>query len=82
MTICEKRWNDAGHRSMIDFTKTKTQYYMDLVKERQLNPCNEMQQKYYCFGNYSDCKCEICPVKEACMKQLQINNSKYLRRKK
>jgi len=36
-------------------------------------------KKPYCFGNYSDCACNECPVVKKCIKQLDINNAEYKR---
>jgi len=37
--------------------------------------------KPYCFGNYSDCACNECPAVEGCIKQLDINNAEYEKKK-
>jgi len=34
-------------------------------------------EKPYCFGNYSDCACNECPVVKECIEQLAVNNAEY-----
>ena len=45
MRACEKCWADAGKRLLSDTSKSKTEHYMDLLKEREDNPCSEAEQK-------------------------------------
>ena len=40
MASCEKCWWDAGLRAMEDFSKSKVEHYIDLLKERIDNPCS------------------------------------------
>lgn len=39
MVLCQKCWDDAHLRMMDDPTKTQTDHYLDLIKER--NGCVE-----------------------------------------
>ncbi len=44
MSSCEKCWNDAGKRESADHSKSKTEHYYDLLKERESNPCSPREQ--------------------------------------
>jgi len=36
---CEKCWSDAYRRMICDSSKSQTEHYYDLLKERKDNPC-------------------------------------------
>ena len=38
MPSCEKCWNDAYMRTHTDPTKSQTEHYQDLIKERECTP--------------------------------------------
>ena len=42
----------------------------------------EIVDKPYCFGNYSDGSCNQCSAIKGCIEQLDINNAEYEKRKK
>lgn len=44
MTMCEKCWSDAYGRAMAHTSKTQTDHYCDLLRERKDNPCTPEQQ--------------------------------------
>jgi len=44
MAVCEKCWADAGRRSRNNHSKSQTEHYMDLLKERKDNPCSKEEQ--------------------------------------
>jgi hypothetical protein len=44
MASCEKCWEDAFYRSMVDAFKSKSEHYSDLIKERKDNPCTPEEQ--------------------------------------
>ena len=52
---CEKCWNDAQSRIYADTSKSKTEHYQDLLKERKNNPCSPKEQA----GQYWDEKKQI-----------------------
>ena len=45
MPACEKCWADAGRRAMSDPSKSKSEHYMDILKERKDNPCSKEEQE-------------------------------------
>lgn len=45
MSACEKCWKDAYGRMRNDPSKSQTEHYHDLLKERENNPCSAEEQK-------------------------------------
>lgn len=43
--ICEKCWSDAYNRMLSFPSKSQTDHYFDLLKERKDIPCTEKEQK-------------------------------------
>ena len=44
MTSCEKCWGDAYMRSLGDRSKSQSEHYRDLLKEREETPCSLKEQ--------------------------------------
>jgi len=44
MSACEKCWREAGRRVMSDTSKTQTDHYGDIIKEKEGNPCSPQEQ--------------------------------------
>ena len=44
MSCCEKCWNDARLRAKYNLSKSQTEHYYDLLKEREDNPCSVDEQ--------------------------------------
>jgi len=44
MPTCEKCWGDAYKRVLADSSKSQTDHYYDLLKEREENPCTVKEQ--------------------------------------
>ena len=45
MACCEKCWRDAFTRSCNDPFKSQTEAYLELLKEREDNPCTIEEQE-------------------------------------
>jgi hypothetical protein len=45
MAACEKCWNDAYARMLADPSKSQTEHYYDLLKERKDHPCSSDQDR-------------------------------------
>lgn len=45
MSVCEKCWKTAQRRARNDHSKTTSEHYMDILREREDNPCTEAEQK-------------------------------------
>jgi hypothetical protein len=45
MAACEKCWNDAYARMLADPSKSQTEHYYDLLKERKDHPCSSDQER-------------------------------------
>ena len=45
MPTCEKCWGDAYMRLLADSSKSQTDHYYDLLKERKENPCTKEEQE-------------------------------------
>ena len=46
MNACEKCWQDAYSRSLWDTSKSQSEHYSDLIRERADNPCSPDEQRY------------------------------------
>lgn len=44
MAACEKCWRDAYRRACDDTSKSQTEHYQDLLKERESKPCKELRE--------------------------------------
>ena len=51
MPACEKCWSDAYMRMIGDTSKSQSEHYADILREREDNPCSEEEQK---FGRKED----------------------------
>lgn len=55
MASCEKCWWDAGLRAMEDFSKSKVEHYVDLLKERIDNPCSAREMAGQWWNEEKQC---------------------------
>lgn len=74
MSICEKCYKEATRRSHSDYSKTRHEHYLDILKERKDNPCTPKEQA----GQYWDeeLQCDIRKInnweKEYKMKDVEL----------
>ena len=44
MASCEKCWGDAFMRAVLDVSKSQSEHYMDILRERENNQCSPEEQ--------------------------------------
>ena len=59
MSSCEKCWYDASLRVRSDYSKTQSEHYYDLLKEREQNPCTPQQQTGQFWDEEKQCDIRI-----------------------
>ncbi len=66
MSSCEKCWADAYKRAITNPSKPQHQHYVELVMERQSNPCTPKEQAGRFWNEEKQCDIRSEKVKAIC----------------